>query len=74
MSAAAAAPRKFAALRNPDCRPYLLLVLHGLFGAIVGIHTSLGLSAAALVVGTALAGGYALRGRQSAVDGHHGVQ
>jgi MFS family permease len=35
----------------------------GLFGAIVGIHWSLGLSAAALCVGTALAGVYALRGR-----------
>ena len=34
----------------------------GLFGAIVGIHWSLGLSAAALCVGTVLAGFYALRG------------
>jgi hypothetical protein len=38
----------------------------GLFGAIVGIHWSLGLSAAALCVGTALAGVYALRGGVSA--------
>ncbi len=35
----------------------------GLFGAIVGIHWSLGLSAATLCVGTVLAGIYALRGR-----------
>src|SRR4051812_3712365 len=34
----------------------------GLFGAIVGIHWSLGLSAATLCVGTLLAGIYALRG------------
>jgi len=33
----------------------------GLFGAVVGVHWSLGLSAAALCVGTALAGFYALR-------------
>jgi MFS family permease len=45
----------------------------GLFGAVVGIHWSLGLSAAALCVGTALAGVYALRGRQpvSVADGDH---
>jgi MFS family permease len=35
----------------------------GLFGAIVGIHWSLGLSAAALCVGTVLAGVYAVHGR-----------
>src|SRR3954454_14758194 len=38
----------------------------GLFGAIVGIHWSLGLSAATLCVGTLLAGVYALRGGVSA--------
>jgi MFS family permease len=38
----------------------------GLLGAAVGIHWSLGLSAAALCVGTALAGVYALRGAVSA--------
>jgi MFS family permease len=45
----------------------------GLFGAIVGIHWSLGLSAAALVVGTALAGVFALAGRrrQLVPDGGH---
>jgi MFS family permease len=49
----------------------------GLFGAIVGIHWSLGLSSAALVVGTALAGVYALSGRRrtpqtlSVADGDH---
>jgi MFS family permease len=37
----------------------------GLFGAVVGIHWSLGLSAAALCVGTVLAGIYALGGRRS---------
>jgi MFS family permease len=36
----------------------------GLFGAIVGIHWSLGLSAIALCVGTILAGIYALNGRR----------
>ena len=48
----------------------------GLFGAVVGIHWSLGLSAAALVVGTALAGVYALKGRQtvSVADGNHGAE
>jgi MFS family permease len=42
----------------------------GLFGAVVGIHWSLGLSAAALCVGTVLAGVYARGGRRSrsAVD------
>jgi MFS family permease len=35
----------------------------GLLGAVVGIHWSLGLSAAALCAGTALAGCYALRAR-----------
>jgi MFS family permease len=35
----------------------------GLLGAAIGIHWSLGLSSAALCVGTALAGVYALRGR-----------
>jgi MFS family permease len=34
----------------------------GLLGAAIGVHWSLGLSAAALCVGTALAGVYALRG------------
>jgi len=38
----------------------------GLFGAAVGIHWSLGLSAAALCVGTALAGWYALGGGRAA--------
>jgi MFS family permease len=41
----------------------------GLFGAIVGIHWSLGLSSAALCVGTLLAGLYALRGRGVAPAG-----
>jgi MFS family permease len=36
----------------------------GLFGAVVGIHWSLGVSAAALCVGTVLAGVYALGGRR----------
>ncbi len=36
----------------------------GLLGAAIGIHTSLGLSAAALCVGTAAAGIYALRDAQ----------
>jgi hypothetical protein len=35
----------------------------GLLGAAVGIHVSLGISAAALCAGTALAALYALRGR-----------
>jgi MFS family permease len=35
----------------------------GLLGVAVGVHWSLGLSAAALCVGTAAAGVYALRGR-----------
>jgi MFS family permease len=35
----------------------------GLLGAAIGVHWSLGLSAAALMVGTGLAGVYALRGR-----------
>jgi MFS family permease len=39
----------------------------GLFGAVVGVHWSLGLSAVALCVGTALAGFYALRGRPTVV-------
>jgi MFS family permease len=38
----------------------------GLFGAVVGIHWSLGLSAAALCVGTLLAALYALPGRRGA--------
>jgi MFS family permease len=37
----------------------------GLLGAAVGVHWSLGLSAACLCVGTALAGVYALRGRSA---------
>ncbi|MGI5184685.1 MFS transporter [Dactylosporangium sp. CA-152071] len=37
----------------------------GLLGAAIGVHWSLGLSAAALCVGTALAGVYALRGGKS---------
>ncbi len=41
----------------------------GLLGAAIGIHWSLGLSAAALCVGTALAGVYALRGRRAVVPG-----
>jgi MFS family permease len=36
----------------------------GLLGAAVGVHTSLGLSSAALCAGTAAAGVYALRGRR----------
>jgi MFS family permease len=36
----------------------------GLLGAAVGVHWSLGLSAAALCAGTLVAGTYALRGRQ----------
>lgn len=35
----------------------------GLLGAVIGVHWSLGLSAAALCVGTIVAGVYALRGR-----------
>ena len=35
----------------------------GLLGAAVGVHWSLGVSAVALCVGTAIAGWYALRGR-----------
>jgi hypothetical protein len=38
----------------------------GLFGAAVGVHWSLGLSAAALCVGTAVAAWYALGGRARA--------
>jgi MFS family permease len=38
----------------------------GLLGAAIGIHWSLGASAAALCVGTVFAGGYALRGRRPA--------
>ena len=37
----------------------------GLLGAVIGVHWSLGLSAAGLCVGTVLAGVYALRGRKS---------
>ena len=37
----------------------------GLLGAAVGVHWSLGLSAAALCLGTAAAGVYALRGRRT---------
>jgi MFS family permease len=37
----------------------------GLLGAVIGIHWSLGLSAAALLVGAALAGWYALAGGRS---------
>jgi hypothetical protein len=37
----------------------------GLLGAVIGIHWSLGLSSAALCVGTVAAGFYALRGRPS---------
>ena len=37
----------------------------GLLGAAIGVHWSLGLSAAALCVGTAAAGVYALRGRRT---------
>jgi MFS family permease len=40
----------------------------GLFGAAVGVHWSLGLSAAALCVGTAFAGWYALGGRARAAS------
>jgi hypothetical protein len=36
----------------------------GLLGAAIGVHLSLGLSAAALTVGTAIAGWYALRNNQ----------
>ena len=39
----------------------------GLLGAAIGVHWSLGLSAAALCAGTIVAGGYALSGRRSAV-------
>jgi MFS family permease len=38
----------------------------GLLGAAIGVHWSLGLSAAALTVGTVIAAGYALRGRKAA--------
>jgi hypothetical protein len=41
----------------------------GLLGAAVGVHWSLGLSAAALCVGTALAAAYALRDRRPAPAG-----
>ncbi len=37
----------------------------GLLGAAIGVHWSLGLSAAALTVGTLIAAGYALRGRKA---------
>jgi MFS family permease len=37
----------------------------GLLGAAIGVHASLGFSAAALCVGTVIAGTYALRGRRS---------
>ncbi|MDT8909511.1 MFS transporter [Amycolatopsis sp. PS_44_ISF1] len=37
----------------------------GLLGAAVGVHWSLGLSAAALTVGTGIAGWYSMRGRRS---------
>ena len=39
----------------------------GLLGAVVGVHWSLGLSSAALVLGTVAAGAYAFRGRQPAL-------
>ena len=44
----------------------------GLFGAVVGIHWSLGLSATALCIGTVIAGVYALRGRASTASARHG--
>jgi hypothetical protein len=44
----------------------------GLFGAVVGIHRSLALSAAALCVGTVLAGISARRGRAVAAGGGTG--
>jgi MFS family permease len=37
----------------------------GLLGAVIGVHWSLGLSAAALCAGTVVAGGYALRSRET---------
>jgi MFS family permease len=37
----------------------------GLLGAVIGVHASLGFSAAALCVGTVAAGTFALRGRRS---------
>ena len=37
----------------------------GLLGAAIGVHWSLGLSAASLCVGTVLAAVYALRGRKA---------
>jgi MFS family permease len=40
----------------------------GLLGAVLGVHWSLGLSAAALCVGTVFAGAYALGGRTSTVE------
>jgi MFS family permease len=46
----------------------------GLLGAVVGIHWSLGLSAAALCAGTLLAGWYALRGRWPRDPGLPGTQ
>jgi MFS family permease len=46
----------------------------GLLGAVVGIHWSLGLSAAALCLGTLLAGWYALRGRWPRDPGPSGTQ
>src|SRR5690348_7059854 len=91
-----AAPRRFAALRNRDCRPYLFgallammadniehvitywvlwqrfhspalagfqVISHWVPCAVLGAHCSLGLSAAALCVGTVFAGAYALGGR-----------
>lgn len=73
-------PRRFAALRHRDARPYLVgaalammadnieHVTVGLLGAVLGVHWSLGLSAAALSVGTVFAGAYALGTRSSTVE------
>jgi MFS family permease len=41
----------------------------GLLGAVIGVHWSLGFSAAALCVGSLLAGWYALRGRSRELPG-----
>ncbi len=60
------APPKFAALRNRDCRPYLFG--SGLAMMADNVHWSLGLSSAALCVGTALAAGYALSGGRRATS------
>jgi hypothetical protein len=40
----------------------------GLLGAVLGVHWSLGLSAAALCLGTLVAGAYALGTRSSTVE------